>query len=78
MERRTFLGGCAVLASAALAQAADTTGAPPRAYARVRLIDEHGAPLRALALTPHTNYVFLYPYASTPCFLTSGARRSRA
>ena len=69
MERRSFLGACAALTGAALAQAAETPDAPPRLYARVLLIDEHGAPLRQAALAPHTNYVFQYPYASTPCFL---------
>jgi len=69
MERRTFLGACTILAGAGLAQATATPDVPPRLYARVRLVDEHGAPLRARALALHTNYVFQYPYASTPCFL---------
>ena len=38
-------------------------------YARTRLVDIHGAPLRARALVAETNYVFHYPFAATPCFL---------
>jgi arsenite oxidase small subunit len=69
MERRTFLGACAALSSAALAAASARADAPPRLYARVRLIDIHGAPVRATAIARNTNYVFQYPYAATPCFL---------
>lgn len=57
------MGGAASLH--ALAQG----DAPPKLYTRTRLIDIHGQPLRAKALPAETNYVFHYPYASTPCFL---------
>jgi Rieske Fe-S protein len=71
MKRRSFLGSCALLSGAgsfaALAQL--RADAPPKLYERTRLIDIHGAPLRAKALAAETNYVFHYPYASTPCFL---------
>jgi len=43
--------------------------APVRLYARTRLVDAQGRPVRARALAAETNYVFHYPYASTPCFL---------
>ena len=71
MKRRSFLGSCAVLSGAATLQSladawADT---PPRLYTRTRLIDIHGQPIRAGKLASETNYVFHYPYASTPCFL---------
>jgi len=33
------------------------------------LVDARGDPLKASTLTPRTNYVFHYPFASTPCFL---------
>jgi Rieske Fe-S protein len=69
MERRTFLGACAAMASASVAHAIDNATATPRLYARVRLVDEQGAPVRASTLALHTNYVFHYPYAATPCFL---------
>ncbi len=47
-------------------------GAQPsnaRLYARVKLVDERGDPVRAAALRPGVNYVFEYPFAATPCFL---------
>jgi Rieske Fe-S protein len=68
MERRTFLGACAAFGGAALGPAA-WADAPPRLYDRTRLVDAKGAPLRIAAIAPHTNYVFQYPFAATPCFL---------
>src|SRR5436305_11016984 len=68
MERRAFLGACAALGGAAFAVDAYADAAP-RLYARTRLVDTKGAPMRVRDLTPDTNYVFQYPYASTPCFL---------
>lgn len=74
MERRQFLSGCALvggavsvapLASVATAWAQDA----PRIYARTRLVDIHGRPVVAAALAAEMNYVFSYPYASTPCLL---------
>jgi len=55
MERRAFLGACAALSGAALSSASQA-GVPPRLYARARLIDVHGAPIRALTLARSTNY----------------------
>lgn len=69
MERRAFLGACAALSSAALAQPAAIAEAPSKAYARTRLVDEHGTPIALRSLAIDTNYVFQYPYAATPCFL---------
>jgi arsenite oxidase small subunit len=69
MERRAFLGACALLSGAALAPPAGAADAPLRPYARTRLVDEHGAPLRAASIARDTNYVFQYPFAATPCFL---------
>src|SRR5690349_16935379 len=68
MERRAFLGACAALSGAALSSASQA-GVPPRLYARARLIDVHGAPIRASTLARSTNYIFQYPFAATPCFL---------
>ena len=39
MERRAFLGACALLSGAALAPGAGAADAPPRLYARTRLVD---------------------------------------
>ena len=71
MKRRSFIGSCAALSGAATLQTlADAwADAPPRHYARAQLIDIHGQPIRASKLANETNYVFHYPYASTPCFL---------
>jgi Rieske Fe-S protein len=70
MERRKFLGSC-VAASGAVGLPALSSWAnvPPRHYDRARLVDTHGAPLKARALAAETNYVFHFPFAGTPCFL---------
>src|SRR6185369_8504974 len=41
----------------------------PRYYTRVQLVDSARRPLRAASLAANRNYIFHYPYASTPCFL---------
>ena len=71
MERRKFLESCAALSGAAGLGTLPSAwaSASPRFYERARLVDIHGAPLRAGAITVETNYVFHYPYAGTPCFL---------
>jgi Rieske Fe-S protein len=70
MKRRSFLGSCAALSAASLASLQEAWGeARPRYYARTQLIDIHGQPFRAGSLAVETNYVFHYPYVSTPCFL---------
>ena len=76
MERRKFLGSCALVSGAAGigALSGAWAAAPPRLYERTRLIDRHGAPVTAKSLTAETNYVFHYPYAGTPCFLLRLAR----
>jgi arsenite oxidase small subunit len=68
MERRDFLKFCAASAAA--------TGAPalsadsrPHLYERATLVDGQGRPLRAGEIAPNRNFIFHYPYASTPCFL---------
>ena len=38
-------------------------------YANSILTDEAGQPVKASVLKPLTNYLFHYPYASTPCLL---------
>ena len=70
MKRREFLGSCSLLAGmAALSRQAAGTTEGVRPYARTRLIDIHGAPIRYASIAGETNYVFQYPYAATPCFL---------
>ncbi len=68
MKRRDFIGICAAGAAVHLNPALAAT-LKPRFYARVQLVDELRQPLRAAALAASCNYIFHYPYASTPCFL---------
>ena len=41
----------------------------PRSYARCELVAESGEPLKAASLVVGRNYIFHYPFESTPCFL---------
>lgn len=67
MERRDFVKFCAATALASpCIVAADSR---PRFYARAKLVDEKGEPLRAKAVPAHRNLIFHYPFAATPCFL---------
>ena len=68
MQRRNFVFACAASALAASlpATAAD---ASPRLYARARLVDPAGTPLKGRALPANRNFIFHYPFAGTPCFL---------
>jgi Rieske Fe-S protein len=71
MERRRFLGSCAGVGGAACLGVFDCAWAdvPMRSYPKALLVDTRGLPLKARSLAAETNYVFNYPYASTPCFL---------
>jgi len=70
MKRRAFLGSCSLLAGITpLAYAQSVASSDVRSYARTRLIDIHGSPIRYAAIEGETNYVFQYPFAATPCFL---------
>lgn len=79
MERRTFLGGCAVVSGAVgLSALSSWANVPPRRYAPTRLVDPQGAPLKAGALAAETNYVFHFPFVGTPCFLLNLGRPTEA
>jgi Rieske Fe-S protein len=52
--------------------------AAPKLYARARLVDVHGEPIKVRRLAARTNYVFSYPYAATPCFLLDLGRPAAA
>ena len=70
MERRDFVKLCAAsAATTTLPTAADAATLKTRLYRRALLVDERGQPLRAEALRTGVNYVFDYPFVSTPCFL---------
>ena len=73
MQRREFVKFCAATAAAAGAPNA-AADARPRFYSVARLIDPHGAPLRAGALPSQRNLIFNYPYTTTPCFLLNLGR----
>ena len=68
MHRRNFMFACAASALAA-SLPATPADASPRFYARARLVDPAGRPLRASALPANRNFIFHYPFAGTPCFL---------
>jgi arsenite oxidase small subunit len=71
MKRRRFVHICAASAAgASFAVPAPAQAAlEARMYKRVKLLDEGGKPLAIDALKAGTNYVFDYPFESTPCFL---------
>jgi Rieske Fe-S protein len=76
MQRREFIRFCAVAAGASpvasIVEAA--TDATPHLYARTKLLDARGEPLRAAKVPPHRNLIFHYPYDTTPCFLLNLGR----
>jgi len=76
MDRRSFLkvvGATGILVAVSPSSingrlyAAD--GRLYSAYEKVQLIDAEGNPIKASALKKETNYVFNYPYKSTPSLL---------
>lgn len=80
MKRRHFIeicvvatagpAGCAAAAAQGPAAAGqDQPAAVERRYERVKLVDKDGKAIKARSLKTNHNYVFNYPYASTPCFL---------
>jgi Rieske Fe-S protein len=71
MKRRDFIQGCAagLLPWCVDGVAADGTTPAVKPYARAALVDGDGAPLKASRLAVNRNYLFNFPYASTPCFL---------
>ena len=80
MKRRDFIKACAATAILVhhnpLLLAATQTGG--QLHEAVRLVDSRGNPIRPGDLEPHVNYVFNYPYASTPCFLLNLGRATEA
>jgi arsenite oxidase small subunit len=79
MERRSFLRTCALVGGAAAFGSRESyADATPHYYAKTRLVDIHGNPIRAGNLAEDTNFVFHYPYAATPCFLLKLARTAAA
>lgn len=75
-KRRRFVGLCttAIIAGGGLRGLARAASQPLAHYPRVRLAWPDGAPLRLAELERGVNYVFSYPYVSTPCFLLNLGR----
>jgi len=69
MERRDFIKACAATCALGAPDALVAADMKPRFYARARLVDEFGRPVRASELVVDRNYIFHYPFESTPCFL---------
>jgi arsenite oxidase small subunit len=78
MRRRIFLQTCAAAAFAATPKFTVAADAIRRNYSRARLVWPDGKPVRATTLPAHTNLVFHYPFAATPCFLLNLGRRLEA
>jgi Rieske Fe-S protein len=76
MRRRNFILACAASALTA-SLPATSADASPRFYARARLVDPDGQPLRARALPANRNFIFHYPFAGTPCFLLNLGRATK-
>jgi Rieske Fe-S protein len=69
MQRREFIKACAATCAIGAPDVLAASDLKPRFYSRVRLVDETGRPVRAADLVVDRNYIFHYPFASTPCFL---------
>ena len=72
MDRRGFVKLCASTAAsvgASPALLAKASKAPFKHYERVKLLDHKGHALDPDSLVTGENYIFNYPYISTPCFL---------
>ena len=69
MKRRRFVQACAAGAAAASFAPPSQGALATRSFRRVKLVEEGGQALRVDSLRPNTNYVFDYPFQSTPCFL---------
>lgn len=76
MRRRGFVKICAsaVATVGANPDLLAAAGGPVHRYHRTRLVDGHGAPIRADGLPVGESLVFNYPYATTPCFLVDLGR----
>ena len=69
MQRRDFIKVCAAGAAVSANDLFAAQDLDPRLYSRTQLTDEGGRPLRAASLIAGRNYIFHYPFESTPCFL---------
>src|SRR5688572_20809045 len=77
MKRRDFIGICAATGALAAHPVLAAADLRPRFYTRVQLLHESRRALRASDLAPNRNYIFHYPYESTPCFLLNLGKPAR-
>ncbi|MGQ0544823.1 MAG: (2Fe-2S)-binding protein, partial [Betaproteobacteria bacterium] len=77
MKRRRFLQFCGA-AAASVGSPGLAADARPQLYPRAKLLDAGGKPLRAAQVPVNRTLVFLYPFASTPCFLLNLGRPAKA
>lgn len=80
MDRRHFIKVCGAGAAAIAAgiQTPLAYSGTARDFARAKLVDADGKPLKASGLSQAEAYVFGYPYAGTPCFLISLPTEAKA
>ena len=78
MQRREFIKVCAASAAAAAAGDLAAADAAPAFYGRAKLVNDSGAPLKASSLPADRNFIFHYPFSTTPCFLLNLGRPARA
>lgn len=73
MDRRNFIKVCGASAAAIAAgtRAPLVFSGTAKDYARAKLVDADGVPLKATSLIQTEAYVFGYPYVGTPSFLIS-------
>ena len=69
MQRRDFIGACAATCALGTHELLAANDLKPRLYARVQLTDTARRPLKASSLVAGRNYIFHYPFETTPCFL---------
>lgn len=76
LNRRSFVRLCASVAAlvGACPEVLASQGAKKRRHERVKLVDRAGRAIGANDLIVGTNYLFHYPYVSTPCFLLNLGR----
>jgi Rieske Fe-S protein len=69
VQRRDFIKACAASCALGAHEAFAAQDAKPRFYEKAKLVDARGAPVKAARLAVGENYIFHYPFESTPCFL---------
>ena len=74
MRRREFFKLCAATTALGAHPALAARDLKPRFYPRAQLVSERAQTLKASSLAAGKNYIFHYPFESTPCFLLNLGR----